>query len=256
MMNTSHVSYVTYLALVWTLMSCRDQRPSAPPVAEPPATPAAATTQATITPPIECPLAKQGIHPDHLRPFADTEKYIAFLERPDRARWQRPDAVVAALGLAGNETLVDVGAGSGYFSFRLAAAVPKGAVVARDIDAEMVRHMHHKAVTEGVRNLRVELGKADDPGVPADADWVFLCDVLHHVPERTAWLAKLATEMKPGARLALLEFKEGPLPEGPPETAKIAKAELVAQVTRAGLRLQADHPDLLPYQSFLVFQKP
>jgi hypothetical protein len=100
-------------------------------------------------PSIECPLAKQGIHPADLRPFKDTEKYIAFLEQPERAKWQRPDAVIAALSLAGNETVVDVGAGSGYFSFRLARALPRGMVVATDIQPEMVRHMHHKAMTEG-----------------------------------------------------------------------------------------------------------
>jgi len=65
-------------------------------------------------PPIDCPLRKQGVDPAHLRPFEDTAQYIAFLERPDRATWQKPDAVVAALGLTGKETIVDIGAGSGY----------------------------------------------------------------------------------------------------------------------------------------------
>jgi SAM-dependent methyltransferase len=246
------------VTLMAALASCRREPRPAP---APPAPPTAAAHKAqpapdATAPPIECPLAKHGVHPTHLRPFDDVEKYIAFLERPDRARWQRPDAVVAALGLAGSETIADVGAGSGYFSFRLAAAVPNGAVIATDVEPEMIRHIHHKAMSEGIRNLRVELGKPDDPGVPAAADWVLLCDVLHHVVDRPTWLAKLAGEMKAGARLALIEFKEGPLPEGPPEAAKIAKAELVALVTHAGLRLAADKPDLLPYQSFLVFHKP
>ncbi len=69
-------------------------------------------------PPIDCPLQKLGVDPLHLRPFDDVEKYIAFLEKPERAVWQKPDDVVAALGLEGSETLIDVGAGSGYFTFR------------------------------------------------------------------------------------------------------------------------------------------
>ena len=206
-------------------------------------------------PPIDCPLRKQGLDPAHLRPFEDTAKYIAFLERPDRAAWQKPDAVVAALGLTGKETIVDIGAGSGYFSFRLARAVPKGKVIAVDVEPEMIRHIHHKAMTGGVRNLQAVFAKPDDPGVPAEADLVFMCDVLHHIPDRPAWLAKLAAQMHKGARLALVEFKEGKLPEGPPEAVKLSRAQLVTLATNADLVLDGEKPDLLPYQTFLVFRK-
>jgi predicted methyltransferase len=99
---------------------------------------AATPARAEGEPPIECPLHKQGVDPSHLKPFADVEKYIAFLERPDRAAWQKPDAVVAALGLAGTETVVDLGAGSGYFTFRFARALGAGKVVASDIAPEMI----------------------------------------------------------------------------------------------------------------------
>jgi Methylase involved in ubiquinone/menaquinone biosynthesis len=206
-------------------------------------------------PPIDCPLRKQGLDPAHLRPFEDTAKYIAFLERPDRAAWQKPDAVVAALGLSGKETIVDIGAGSGYFSFRLARAVPEGKVIALDVEPEMIRHIHHKAMTEGVPNLQVALAKPDDPGVPAQADLVFMCDVLHHIQDRPAWLAKLASQMRKGARLVLLEFKQGKLPEGPPESVKLSRAQVVTLATSAGLVLDSETPDLLPYQTFLVFRK-
>ena len=87
-------------------------------------------------PGIDCPLRKAGVDPSSLRPFADVEKYIAFLDRPDRAAWQKPDEVVKALALQGDETVVDLGAGSGYFSFRLAQAVPRGKVVAADLEPE------------------------------------------------------------------------------------------------------------------------
>jgi 2-polyprenyl-3-methyl-5-hydroxy-6-metoxy-1,4-benzoquinol methylase len=206
-------------------------------------------------PPIDCPLRKQGLDPAHLRPFEDTAQYIAFLERPDRAAWQKPDAVVAALGLTGKETIVDIGAGSGYFSFRLARAVPKGKVIALDVEPEMIRHIHHKAMTEGVRNLQAVFAKPDDPGVPAEADLVFMCDVLHHIQDRPAWLAKLAAQIHIGARLALVEFKEGKLPEGPPEAVKLSRAQLVTLATNAGLVLDSEKPNLLPYQTFLVFRK-
>jgi ubiquinone/menaquinone biosynthesis C-methylase UbiE len=246
--------------------SCRKQPPAlaaAKPqtAATERATPTSSAAQAPknglgTTPPIDCPLRKHGVDPTHMRPFADVEKYIAFLERPSRAAWQKPDEVVAALGLKGTETVFDLGAGSGYFAFRFAKALPRGKVVAADTEAEMVRHIHHKAMTEGIRNVRATLIKTDDPEVSADADVVFMCDVLHHVADRPAWLKKLAGEMKAGARLVVIEFKQGKLPEGPPESAKIARAELLASVTKAGLSLASEKADLLPYQTFLVFRKP
>lgn len=132
-------------------------------------------------PPIDCPLHKQGVDAGHLRPFAETEEYIAFLERPDRARWQKPEAVVRALRLRGDETVADVGAGSGYFTFRFAKALPKGKVVAIDVDPEMVRHVHHKVMTEAIPNVQAVLADANAPSVPASVDVVFVCDVIHHV---------------------------------------------------------------------------
>jgi SAM-dependent methyltransferase len=207
-------------------------------------------------PPIDCPLHKKGVSTDALRPFAETEKYIEFLERSDRARWQKPDEVVAALHLAGTETLADVGAGSGYFTFRFAKALPKGTVVATDIDPEMVRHIHHKVLAEGIDNVRVVLADPKDPTVDPTADVVFVCDVIHHVDRRDAWLRRMFTEMKGGAKLVVVEFKEGELPEGPPESVKIPKAKLTAMFGAAGFTLANDDPKLLPYQTFLVFEKP
>jgi len=206
-------------------------------------------------PGIDCPLRKAGVDPSGLRPFAEVEQYIAFLDRADRAAWQKPDEVVAALTLQGNETVFDLGAGSGYFSFKLAQAVPRGKVVAGDLEPEMIRHIHHKAMVEGVTNLVPLIIKADDPQVPRQADVVFVCDVLHHVQRRDAWLKKVASEMKPGARFVLIEFKEGKLPEGPPEPVKIPKKQLVEMVSQAGLAFESERMELLPYQVFLTFRK-
>jgi len=207
-------------------------------------------------PPIECPLHKAGIDPTKLKPFAEVEKYIQFLERPDRAKWQKPAEVVAALGLKGSETVVDLGAGSGYFTFRIAQALPKGKAVAIDCQPEMIRHIHHKAMSDGIANVEARLAKPDDPNVPPNADLVFICDVLHHVANRSEWLKKLHAEMAGGARLVLIEFRSGKLPEGPPEAMKIPKAKLLSLLAEAGFTLQEDRPSLLPYQEFLVFVKP
>jgi SAM-dependent methyltransferase len=199
-------------------------------------------------PPIDCPLRKQGLNPGHLRPFDDVEKYIAFLERADRAIWQKPDEVVAALALTGSETVVDLGAGSGYFTFRLAQALPVGKLIAADTEPEMVRHIHHKAMTDGLQNVEATLIEPEDPEIPGD--------VLHHVPDRAPWLRRVVMKMQTGARLVLIEFKEGNLPEGPPESMKIPRDKLVQLATDAGLDFASERADLLPYQTFLVFRKP
>jgi 2-polyprenyl-3-methyl-5-hydroxy-6-metoxy-1,4-benzoquinol methylase len=230
--------------------------PLAPARAGTPASPPAPGAHDPANPPIDCPLHRKGVSADTLRPFAETEKYIEFLERPDRARWQRPEAVVAALHLTGAETVADVGAGSGYFTFRFAKALPRGKVIAIDIDPEMVRHVHHKVLSEGISNVEVVLSDAADPAVSAAADVVFLCDVVHHVAGREAWLRRLFSEMRPGARLVVVEFKEGRLPQGPPEAVKIPRAQLTALLRGAGFVLEADDPKLLPYQTFLVLEKP
>ena len=164
-----------------------------------------------------------------------------------------PGAIAA---LRPGETVLDLGAGSGYFTFRLARVLSRGRVIAADTEPEMVRHIHHRAMSEGTSNVEARLIQPADPEVPAEADVVFVCDVLHHVADRPAWLTKLAGGLKPGARLVLIEFKEGDLPEGPPEAAKIPRARLVELVRGAGFVLDSERTDLLPYQVFLVFRKP
>ncbi len=264
-MNRSHSCSLFLAALTFAAVAvgCRNQDrdisgnpASSAPAAKGDAAAPIPTSHDSAHPPIDCPLRKQGIDPTHLRPFEDVEKYIAFLDRADRTVWQKPDEVVAALSLKGDETIVDLGAGSGYFSFRFAKAVARGKVVAADTEAEMIRHIHHRAMSEGVQNVEPKLIQPVNPSIPAEADMVFICDVLHHVADRPAWLNKLDGGMKKGARLVLIEFKEGKLPEGPPEAAKIPRAQLLDLVARAGFVLDSEHKDLLPYQVFLVFRKP
>ena len=208
-----------------------------------------------LNPPIDCPLRKQGINPHDLKPFEDTQKYIDFLERGDRAVWQKPDAVIRELRLSGAERVADVGAGSGYFTFRFARALPKGKVYAIDIEPAMLRHIHHKAMTEGVANIEVIKATPDDPMIPPGVDLVFVCDVIHHVKDREMWVKKLSMQMKKGAQLVVIEFKEGDLPKGPPAAVKISKSKLIDMILQKNFKLDMDKSDFLPYQTFLIFTR-
>ena len=205
--------------------------------------------------PIDCPLRKKGVVHDHSKPFKHTDKYIDFLEREDRIKWQKPDAVIEMLNIREDEKIADVGAGSGYFSFPFASAVPQGEVYAIDIEPEMIRYIHHKAMVNDIKNIEAILAEPDDPKVPRDSDIVFICDVLHHIEHKLPWLKKIHDQMQKGARLILIEFQEGDLPEGPPEKIKIPQDEIITMAINAGFtRISADNK-LLPYQTFLVFEK-
>lgn len=189
------------------------------------------------------------------RPFEDTDEYIGHLERPERDEWQKPEAVIAALALEGDETVVDVGAGSGYFTVRLAQAVPRGRVVAVDVDPEMVAHVRERAAAEGLTNVTAALTSPGDPGAPPDADLVFVCNVLHHVPDWPGWLTRLQGTLRTGARLVILEFEPEPTPVGPPVEHRIRPASLMEAAVRAGWTPVEVDDALLPYQYVAVFTK-
>jgi len=206
-------------------------------------------------PSIECPLRKQGINLHDLKPFKEVQKYIEFLERKDREIWQKPDAVIKELSLKGTEKIADVGAGSGYFTFRLSKELPKGKVYAIDIEPEMIRHIHHKTVLKKIQNIEVIFSTPDNPNIPKDVDLVFICDVLHHVKNKGDWLKAVFSQMKNDSKLVLIEFKEGKLPEGPPEDIKIPLEKMISITTNAGFINLKQNDELLPYQYYLEFKK-
>ncbi len=206
-------------------------------------------------PPIDCPLRKAGIDPTKMKPFEQIEQYIQFLEREDRAVWQKPDEVVAALALQPGETVVDLGAGSGYFAFRMASKLDSGKVIAGDVEAEMIRHVHHNAMLKGIQNVEVTLIDKDKPQVPSQTDRLFVCDVLHHVANLGDWLKHVSNQVKPGCKFDVIEFKEGEIPDGPPENMRIKRDALEKAMAEAGFEVKKDLSDLLPYQYFLEFEK-
>ena len=211
---------------------------------------------AADTGPARPPLQKKPITSSNLKPFDKPEDWIAYLDKKERDAWQKPDEVVASLSLTGKETVADLGAGSGYFTFRLSRALPAGKVIAIEVEPVMVQHIRHKAMNEGLMNIDSILAVGDDPSIPGGVDLVFICNVLHHVAgSKSAWLSKLSGELRAGAKVVLIEFKEGNLPEGPPESVKISRTRMVELAVQAGLSLDSEKVDLLPYQTFLVFRK-
>ncbi len=204
------------------------------------------------------PHCKHHHHHDHAEghgDFGDLASSLSRLEAPERAEWQRPDELVAALRLAGSETVVDLGAGTGYMTFPLARALPRGKVVAIEPQPELARHLRERAEREGAGNVEVLAGDARESLLPAGVELLFLCDVLHHVDAPTTWLAKLVAQLSPGSRVALVEHKEGGAHEGPPDSMRLSASRLEELLAQAGLAVEQVQEELLPRQRLVLGRK-
>lgn len=188
----------------------------------------------------------------HRHSFSDAERWARVFDDPARDRWQKPDEVIAALALAPDAAVADIGAGTGYFAARLARAVPKGRVYAVDIEPDMVRYLGERAQREQLANLQPVQGKPDDPQLPAPADRVLIVNTYHHIGDRVAYFGRLRDRLKPGGRVAIVDFTlDSPI--GPPRSARLAADVVRAEMERAGYALAASH-EFLPHQYFLVFR--
>ncbi len=154
-----------------------------------------------------------------------------------------------ALDLKPADTVADIGAGSGYFARRF--ALRAGRVYAVDIDEKLLEIVRSKAPA----NLETIVAAPDDPHLPPQSiDMIFFCDVLHHIENRPAYYVKVATALKPGGRVVVIDFYKKPLPVGPPESMKLSDQEVIAEFQNAGFAL-SKRLDTLPYQYFLFFER-
>jgi ubiquinone/menaquinone biosynthesis C-methylase UbiE len=170
---------------------------------------------------------------------------------PKRDAWQKPHEVIQALALTPGAVVADVGAGTGYFAVRLANMVPKGRVYAVDVEPDMVRYLSARAKREKRDNVVAVAGAPDDPRLPEKADLILMVDVFHHIDERERYFRKLRASLKPGGRVAIIDFRLDS-PEGPPGAARISPERVVAELKGAGYTLTREH-GFLPNQYFLVF---
>jgi cyclopropane fatty-acyl-phospholipid synthase-like methyltransferase len=197
------------------------------------------------------PAAAQTPH-THQHTFKDAEKWSHVFDDPERDAWQKPHQVIQALALKPDARVADLGAGTGYFSARLANMLPKGRVYAVDVEPDMVRFLVERAKRENLRNLTAVAGAPDDPRLPEKVDVILLVDVYHHIEDRERYFRKLSQWLRPGGRIAIVDFTLDS-PQGPPRAARVAPGAVKTEMQAAGLALSAEHR-FLPYQYYLVFR--
>ena len=188
----------------------------------------------------------------HQHSFGGAEQWAQIFDDPKRDAWQKPHEVIQALALKPDAVIADIGSGTGYFSARFANMVPKGRVYGVDTEPDMVKYLAERAKREGLKNVTAVAGKPDDPRLPEKADLIIMVDVYHHVENREAYFRKLANSLKPGGRLAIIDFRLDSK-EGPPKSARIAPDRIKAELKNAGYSLAQEHA-FLPNQYFLIFQ--
>jgi len=183
------------------------------------------------------------------------EEWIRELDAADRVSGLKIPEVIAALKVKAGQVVADIGAGSGVFSLPIGRAIrPGGTIYAVDIDQELLNHVEMEATEQGMVNVKPILGSGSDPLLPVDVDLVFMNDVLHHIQDRAGYLATLALYLKPGGRIAIIDFQSGQGPHKDDPTMMVTEDQATKWLEPAGLK-PVEHINLYSDRWFVVYGK-
>jgi SAM-dependent methyltransferase len=191
----------------------------------------------------------------HLRLFPPEN--LGLLEPPDRDVWQRPEHIMDKLQIAEGFVVADLGAGSGWFSIRLARRVgPNGKVYAEDVQQPMISALNLRIKREGLENIvETRLGTQSDPKLPKGVlDAALIVDAYYEMQTPVVLLRNLATSLKPKGLIGIVDYTNEGLGPGPPMEERVDPEVVVRDAETAGLRLHS-RPDILPYQYLLIFER-
>ena len=177
-----------------------------------------------------------------------------WLIRPERIQEEQPDRMLAALDIKKGAVVADIGAGVGYHVWRLSEIVgPTGKVIAEDIQEGMIQLLRGNIESRKLRNVEIVLGTPTDPKLPTNSvDLVLMVDVYHEFSEPVTMMRHIKNSLKPGGRVALVEFrKEDPsVPIQPLH--KMSVQEVRSELEPLGFKFQRSL-EFLPWQHILVF---
>jgi SAM-dependent methyltransferase len=179
----------------------------------------------------------------------------SWLERPEREQEERTDLLLKALDLKPTDVVADIGAGTGYFTFLMAPNVPQGKVLAVDIQPEMIDYLNKGKVTRRVTNVEPVLGTESDPKLPANSiDLAIMIDAYHEFSYPREMIAHIASALKPGGRVVLVEYRAEDPNVPIKELHKLSVAQATKEMRAAGLRL-LKNDKRLPQQHIMFFGK-
>lgn len=179
-----------------------------------------------------------------------------WLERPERERQERTDLLIRRLPLAPDDTVADIGAGTGYFTFPLAERVPDGRVLAVDIQPEMLAIVEQRRTERGVTNVEAVRGTATDPNLPAGAvDLILIVDAYHEFSHPIEMGRRMVEALRPGGLLVLVEYRAEDPTVPIKRLHKMSEAQARREMDALGLRWVRTE-DYLPQQHVLIFEKP
>jgi ubiquinone/menaquinone biosynthesis C-methylase UbiE len=181
---------------------------------------------------------------------------IPWLDRPQRDEEQKPEVVLDALGLHEGETVVDLGAGSGYFTFRIAPKVGKtGKVLAVDVQDEMLNTLRQRAAAQKMTNVLVVKGSESDPNLPMNAvDVVLMVDVYHELAYPYEIMTKVRQALKPHGRMVFVEYRKEDPKVTILEVHKMSVAQLEKEMNAVGF-VRVRTIETLPVQHIVIFEK-
>lgn len=195
-----------------------------------------------------------GEHASAHHRFDDPEKWAEIFDDPERDAWQKPAAVVAAMGLEPGMVVADIGAGTGYFNPHLAGAVgPEGRVIAVDIEPSLVDYMVERAKKDGTPQVEPRLTTSDRHGLKeAEVDRVLLVDTYHHIGDRPTYFSALRSAMKEGGRLIIVDLTMD-APFGPPKSERLTAEAVTKELVAAGWARSGEVVSL-PHQYVVMFE--
>lgn len=167
------------------------------------------------------------------RPAAD---WLERMERPERIAGLKVEAILGALKLQPGQVVADIGAGPGIFSLSIAKAVgPTGRVYAEEVDQVFVDRIKMRQAEQQITNVVALLGRHDDPALPGrDVDLAFFHDVLHHVEHREVFMRNVASYVRPGGRVAIIEYDATTGPHKDAPALQITREQLDAMMADVG----------------------
>lgn len=188
---------------------------------------------------------QHGLHKD----FSNAEEFSAHFDDPARDAWQKPDAVLDLMQIVSGSTVVDLGAGTGYFVAGLARRVGSdGKVLALDVEPKMVEFLERRVRDQKLTNVSPVRVTPDDPGLaPGSVSRVLIVNTWHHIDQRPSYAKKLAASLAPGGEIWIVDFTlDSDL--GPPAEYRLPAEQVVRELTQGGLHAQVVEPEPLAKQ--------